>query len=129
MMNFKGVWKIVTYCDRNFAGDKNTRNSVTGFCIYIRSCLILWKAQGQKSVTLLLMEAEYVAVSKVCAKIIFIKHLLEFLGVNVECPSRSDATTWERSSAAKTPRIATKQSTLTYALIFYASTLKTGSSK
>ena len=44
MVNFKGVWKIVAYCDSNFAGDNNTRNSVTGFCVYIGSCLILWKA-------------------------------------------------------------------------------------
>ena len=43
-VNFKGVWKIVAYCDSNFAGDKNTRSSVTGFYIYIRSCLISWKA-------------------------------------------------------------------------------------
>ena len=44
MVNFKGVWKIVAYCYSNFAGDKNTRNSVTSFCIYIGSCLILWEA-------------------------------------------------------------------------------------
>ena len=42
-VNFKGVWKIVAYCDSDFAGDKTTRTSVTGFCIYIGSCLILWK--------------------------------------------------------------------------------------
>ena len=30
-VNFKGVWKIVAYCDSDFAGDKTTRTSVTGF--------------------------------------------------------------------------------------------------
>ena len=80
------MWKIVAYCDSNFAGDKNTRTSVTGFCIYIENCLISWKAQSQKSVTLSPTEAEYVAVSKVCAEILCIKYLLEFLGVTIEYP-------------------------------------------
>ena len=86
MVNFKGVWKIVAYCDSDFAGDKNTRRSVTGFCIYIGDSLISWKARAQKSVTLSSTEAEYVAVSEVCAEIIFIKYLLEFVEVNVEYP-------------------------------------------
>ena len=86
MVNFKGVWKIVAYCNSDFAGDKNTRTSVTGFCIYIRNCLISWKACSQKSVTLSSTKAEYVAVSEVCAEILFIKYLLEFLGVTIEYP-------------------------------------------
>ena len=86
IVNFKGVWKIVAYCDSDFAGDKNIRTSVTGFCIYIGDNLISWKARAQKSVTLSSTEAEYVAVSEVCAEIIFIKYLLEFVGVNVKYP-------------------------------------------
>ena len=74
------------YCNSDFAGDKNTRLSVTGFCIYIGNNLVSWKARGQKSVTLLSMEAEYVVVSKVCAEIIFIRHLLTFLRVKVKYP-------------------------------------------
>jgi len=37
-------------------------------------------------VTLSSTEAKYVAVSEVCAEIIFIKYLLEFVGVNVKYP-------------------------------------------
>ena len=81
MINFNGAWKIVAYCNSDFAADKNIRNSVTGFYIYIRNNLILWKARSQKSVTLLLTESEYLSVSKVCAKLIFILHLLNFLGI------------------------------------------------
>ena len=86
MLNFNGIWKVVAYCDSDFAGDKDSRNSVTGFCIYIGRCLISWKARGQKSVTLSSTEAEYVAVSEVCTEIIFIKYILEFLDVKVEYP-------------------------------------------
>ena len=35
IVNFNGFLKIVAYCDSDFAGDKNTQQSVMGFCIYI----------------------------------------------------------------------------------------------
>ena len=86
IVNFNGVWKIVAYCDSNFAGDKNTWLSVTGFFIYIGNNLVSWKARGQKSITLSSTEAEYVAVSEVCAEIIFLGNLLNFLGVKIDYP-------------------------------------------
>ena len=84
--SFLGIWRILAFCDSDFAGDKNTRISVTGFCIYIGSCLISWKSRGQKSVTLSSTEAEYIAVSEVCTEIIFIKQVLEFLGIKIQYP-------------------------------------------
>ena len=85
-MNFDGTWQIVAFCDSNFAGDKDNRISVTGFCIYIGKCLISWKSRGQKSMTLSSTEVEYVAVSEVCMEIMFIRQVLEFLGVKVNYP-------------------------------------------
>ena len=84
--SFLGIWRILAFCDSDFAGDKNTIISVTGFCIYIGSCLISWKSRGQKSVTLSSTEAEYIAVSEVCTEIIFIKQVLEFLGIKIQYP-------------------------------------------
>ena len=86
LVNFDGTWQIVAFCDSDFAGDKDNRISVTGFCIYIGKCLISWKSRGQKSVTLSSTEAEYVAVSEVCMEIMFIRQVLEFLGVKVNYP-------------------------------------------
>ena len=86
MSNFQGVWKIVAYCDSDHGGDKNTRNSVTGFCIYVGNNLVSWKSRAQKSVSLSSTEAEYYAISKVCAEIIFIRNILEFLEVNIDYP-------------------------------------------
>ena len=86
LINFNGVWKIVAYCDSDYAGDPDTRISVTGYGIYIGTCLASWKSRGQKSVTLSSTEAEYVAVSEVCTEIIFIKQVLEFLGITIDFP-------------------------------------------
>ena len=85
-MNFNGKWKIVAYCDSNFGGDKNSRNSVSGFCIYVGSYLVSWRSRSQKGVLLLSTEAEYYAVSKVCMDIIFINIFLEFLRLKIEFP-------------------------------------------
>ena len=86
LVNFNRFWNIVAYCDSNYAGEPDTRISVTGYVIYIGTCLSSWKSLGQKSVTLSLIEPEYVAVSEVCAEIIFIKQILEFLGIAINYP-------------------------------------------
>lgn len=49
-------------------------------------CAISWKSRGQKSVTLSSSEAEYVAISELCAEIMFLKQVLEFLGIKVKLP-------------------------------------------
>ena len=79
-------WSIKTFCDSDFAGDKSTRVSVTGYCVYVLDCLVAWKSRSQKHVTLSSTEAEYVAVSDVCTEIMFIRMILEFLGVRVRMP-------------------------------------------
>ena len=68
----------------NFAGDKEKRISIMGFCIFYNNCLISWKSRGQKSVSLSSTKAEYVTMSEVSMEVIFIKNVLVFLGVNLE---------------------------------------------
>ena len=79
-------WEIKAYCDSDFAGDKDARKSVSGFCIYVAGCLASWKSHAQKTVTLSSTEAEYVAMSEVCTEILFIKSILDFCGVGVKLP-------------------------------------------
>ena len=77
---------MTAYCDSDYAGDKDGRKSVSGFVIYIQGCLISWKSRKQKSVTLSSSEAEYVAISEVCAEIMFLKQVVEFMGNKVALP-------------------------------------------
>ena len=63
------VWDIYSYCDSNYAGDKDTRLGVSGFCVFVMGCFVSWKSCGQKNVTLSSNKAEYVAISELCAEL------------------------------------------------------------
>ena len=79
-------WEMKAFCDSDWAGDANDRRSITGFCIFLNSCLISWKSRGQKTVTLSSSEAEYVAVSEVCTEVLFIKAIMDILGLEISLP-------------------------------------------
>ena len=61
------------------------RRSITGYCTYLKRCLISWKSRGQNHVTLSSIEAKYVVV-EVCTDIRFDKMVMEFLGLKMEMP-------------------------------------------
>ena len=79
-------WEIKGYSDSDFAGDTDGRKSISGYVIYLQGCPISWRSKGQKSVSLSSTEAEYMAVSEIATEILFIRSMLEFLGVTVELP-------------------------------------------
>jgi hypothetical protein len=62
-------WDLVSYCDSDWAGEAETRISVTGFIIYLLGVPICWRSKGQKGVTLSSSEAEYVAISEAVKEI------------------------------------------------------------
>jgi hypothetical protein len=80
------IWTLQAYCDSDYAGDKDGRKSVSGFIVYVLGCPISWKSRKQKAVTLSSSEAEYVAISELCAEIMFLKQVLEFLKIKVALP-------------------------------------------
>jgi hypothetical protein len=53
-------WDLVSYCDSHWAGDAETRISVTGFIIFLLGVPICWRSKGQKGVTLSSSKAENV---------------------------------------------------------------------
>ena len=70
----------------DYAGNKETRKSVTAYAIYFENCLIAFKSKSQKTVSLSSTEAEFNAIGEVCTEIVFIKNVIEFLGVTIELP-------------------------------------------
>ena len=79
-------WEMRGYSDSDFAGDVDGRKSISGYIIYVQGCPISWRSKGQKSVSLSSTEAEYMAVSEVATEILFMKSMMDFLGVPVSLP-------------------------------------------
>jgi hypothetical protein len=62
-------WDLVSCCNSNWAGDAETRISVTGFIIYFFGVPFCWRSKAQKGVTISSSEAEYVAISEAVKEI------------------------------------------------------------
>ena len=59
-------WKLTIYTDSDWAGDKDTRQSVSGYVLFLMNVPILWKSKGQNTLALSSSEAEYYALSETC---------------------------------------------------------------
>ena len=79
-------WDLVSFCDSDWAGDPESRISVTGFIMYLLGVPICWRSKAQKGVTLSSSEAEYVAMSEAVKEIRFIFYLLTSMLIEVKLP-------------------------------------------
>jgi hypothetical protein len=79
-------WDLVSYSDSDWAGNSETRISVTGFIIDLLGAPICWRSKGQKGVTLSSSESEYVAMLEAVKEIRFIYFLSKGMGVGVKLP-------------------------------------------
>ena len=79
-------WSMKAFCDSDFAGDTETRKSISGYIIYLKGIPVVWKSKGQRSVSLSSTEAAYMAILEVMAEILFVKSVLEFLKVECKFP-------------------------------------------
>jgi len=79
-------WRMTIFLDSNYAGDAETRISVTGFCVFLMGMLISWKSHAQQSVTLSSSEAEFVALSEAAKEIKFIFQVMLSIRIEVEMP-------------------------------------------
>jgi hypothetical protein len=57
-------------CDSDYAGDQDTRKSVTGYAIYVLGCMVAWKSKSQRSVALSSSEAEYISILEITKDIL-----------------------------------------------------------
>ena len=52
MFDKDGEWTMMMYTDSDYAGDKETRISVTGYILFFTGVPIIWKLKSQQSITL-----------------------------------------------------------------------------
>lgn len=72
------------YCDADYANDKSTRRSTTGYIIFFGKSPISWCTRRQPIVALSSTEAEFIAAADCVKELLYIKNLLkELLGIDV----------------------------------------------
>ncbi len=77
-------WALVCYSDSDYAGESDTRQSISGFILYMCNIPISWKSK--QSVTLSSSEAERVALSEAVKEVIFVSQLLTSMKIHVQYP-------------------------------------------
>jgi hypothetical protein len=68
------------WCDSDYAADKPTRRSTTGYVFFVAGGPVSWKAMLQKCVTLSSTEAEYYAITHAAREAVWLRRLLLELG-------------------------------------------------
>jgi len=72
---------LEVYCDSDFAGDVETRRSTSGFVAFLYGSPVSWSARRQGSVAASTTAAEYVAMAEAVREILFLRQLLDQLGM------------------------------------------------
>ena len=70
-------FRLSSFCDADYAGDRVERKSTGVGCHFLGSSLISWASKKQNSIVLSTTEAEYVSVASCCSQLLWVKYQLE----------------------------------------------------
>ena len=79
-------WVLETFVDANWAGDTESRISISGYVMMLNDSLIGWRSQAQRNVTLSSGESEYVSLSDAVKEVKYVHMLCGDMGINLELP-------------------------------------------
>ncbi|KAJ9506620.1 hypothetical protein QJQ45_003854 [Haematococcus lacustris] len=73
------------YCDADYAGDKDTARSTTGYVFTLHGAAISWSSRLQPTVAMSTAEAEYMAASGAVKEAVWLRKLMQDLGLPGTC--------------------------------------------
>ncbi|GJZ29607.1 hypothetical protein Tco_0574254 [Tanacetum coccineum] len=74
---------VTGFVDSDYAKDPDKGRSITGYAFLVQGCVVSWKATLQHVVALSTTEAEYMALTEAVKEAIWLRGLLEELGVKL----------------------------------------------
>ena len=78
-------YKVTGFCDSDYACDLDRRRSLTGYVFTLSEYAVSWKATLQFTVALSTTEAEYMALTEAAKEAIWLKGLVQDLGLEQDC--------------------------------------------
>lgn len=78
--------EITAFSDSDWASCKDTRRSLTGYCIFMGNSMISWKTKKQKTVSRSSCEAEYRSLAATVCELLWISYILRDLNVQFKTP-------------------------------------------
>jgi hypothetical protein len=80
-------FKLIGYCDADWAGDKFDRKSTSGYIFFLSGGPISWNSKKQATVALSSTEAEYISITQATKEAIWLRLLLKNLGFEQKDPT------------------------------------------
>jgi hypothetical protein len=99
---------LSAYTDADYAADRDSRRSTTGFVCLLNGGPIAWKSQLQKSVSLSTAEAEYMSLCSCTQEIVYLRNFMTNIGCKQIKPTIIHEDNQACEKLAKNPVISTR---------------------
>ena len=87
-----GTQELIGYTDSDYANDRSTRRSYSGYVFYLGNCPISWMLKKQQSVATSTTEAEYMVLSLAARQAIWYMHGFQQLKLTIPIYLKCDNT-------------------------------------
>ena len=91
------------YTDSDLGGDPNDGKSTCGYCFFVGSGAISWKSKKEHSISLCSTEAEYKGCTNAAKEALWLRRLLEDLGLPQQAPTPLHCDNQSAIALAKNP--------------------------